>query len=110
MAKNGVKIQNFEKSKKVPLDISEIHVVSKFGPIPMKIVAGSSNTHIHTMDFSIPWYTIIPTYFYTYTAYLPKTQLSCTNFTHLTPYCFVTKCFAQIRVSLRHLKAKPFDG
>ena len=30
--------QNF---KKVPLDILEINVVSKFGPIPMKIAAGS---------------------------------------------------------------------
>ena len=29
----------FKKSKKVPLDILEIHVVSKFGPIPMKIAA-----------------------------------------------------------------------
>ena len=44
LAKKGVKIKNFEKSKKVSLDISEIHV-SKFGPIPMKIVAGSRNTH-----------------------------------------------------------------
>ena len=55
-----------------------------------------THTYIHT-DFSVPWYTIIPTYFYTYTAnlpkhtpilslttYLPRTQLSCTNFTHLT--------------------------
>ena len=32
MAKNGVEIQNFENSKKVPLDILEKHVVSKFGP------------------------------------------------------------------------------
>ena len=35
----GGQIQNFKKSKKVPLDILEIHVVSKFGPIPMKIAA-----------------------------------------------------------------------
>ena len=40
MTKKGVKIQNFKKSKKVPLDILEIHVVSKFCPIPMKIAAG----------------------------------------------------------------------
>ena len=39
LTKKGVKNQNFEKSKKVPLDILEIHVVSKFGPIPMKIAA-----------------------------------------------------------------------
>ena len=38
-AKNGVKIQHFEDYKKVPLDILEIHVVSKFGPIPMKIAS-----------------------------------------------------------------------
>ena len=31
--------QNFKKSKKVPLDILEIHVASKFGPILMKIGA-----------------------------------------------------------------------
>ena len=37
LTKMGVKIQNFKKSKKVPLDILEIHFVSKFGPIPMKI-------------------------------------------------------------------------
>ena len=37
LAKKGVKIQNFKKSKKVPLEILEIHVVSKFGPIPIKI-------------------------------------------------------------------------
>ena len=37
--------QNFENSKKVPLDISEIHVVSKFGPIPMKIATGSLPGH-----------------------------------------------------------------
>ena len=49
---NGVKIQNFEKSKKAPLDILEIHVVSKFGPIPMKIMAGSwpEHTHPYTHD------------------------------------------------------------
>ena len=90
MAKNGVKIQNFEKSKKVSLDISEIHVVSKFGPIPMKIVAGSLNTHIHTHNghFSTPvyQYTNIP-YIYIHnhqptniplysTTNLPTTQTS----------------------------------
>ena len=88
-AKNGVKNQNFKNSKKVPLDILEIHVVSKFGPIRIKIAAGSlsePHTHIHTYgqtDFSVSWYTIIPTYSYSYTAYLPlpRTQLSCTNFT-----------------------------
>ena len=36
----GVKLQNFEVSKKVPIDILD-NVVSKFVPIPMKIVAGS---------------------------------------------------------------------
>ena len=41
LTKKGVKNQNFKKSKKVPLDILEIHGVSKFGPIPMKIAAGS---------------------------------------------------------------------
>ena len=30
LAKNGVKIWNFENSKKVPRDNLEIHVVSKF--------------------------------------------------------------------------------
>ena len=57
LTKKGVKIQNFENSKKVPLDISEIHV-SKFGPIPMKIVAGSWPEHTHTMtttDFWVYW-------------------------------------------------------
>ena len=29
----------FQKIQKVPLDILEIHVVSEFGPIPMKIAA-----------------------------------------------------------------------
>ena len=41
MRKIGVKIQNFKNSKKVPLGISEIHVVSKFGPIRMRIAADS---------------------------------------------------------------------
>ena len=31
--------QNFKKSKKLPLDILEIHVSSKFGPMPIKIAA-----------------------------------------------------------------------
>ena len=55
LGKIGAKIQNFENSKKVPLDILEIHVVSKFGPIRIKIAAGSlsephthTHTHIHT--------------------------------------------------------------
>ena len=51
LTQKGVKNQNFKKSKKVPLDILEIHVVSKFGPIPMKIAAGSlsePHTYIHT--------------------------------------------------------------
>ena len=39
LTKKGVKNQNFKKSKKVPLDNLEIHVVSKFGPIQMKIAA-----------------------------------------------------------------------
>ena len=38
LTKKGVKIQNVKKSKKVPLDISEIHVC-KFGTVPMKIGA-----------------------------------------------------------------------
>ena len=54
LAKKGVKIQNFKKSKKVPLDISEIHV-SKFGPIPMKIVAGSWPEHTHTTTTADIW-------------------------------------------------------
>ena len=37
--------QNFKKSKKVPLDILEIHVVSKFGPIRIKIATGSLSEH-----------------------------------------------------------------
>ena len=51
LAKNGVKFQNFENSKKNPLDILEIHVVSKFGLIRIKIAASSlsePHTHIHT--------------------------------------------------------------
>ena len=51
LAKNGVKNQNIENSKKVPLDILKIHVVSKFGPIRIKIAAGSlsePHTYIHT--------------------------------------------------------------
>ena len=73
--KIGEKIQNFEHSKKVTLDILEIHIVSKFGPIRIEIAAGSlsephTHTHIHT-DFSVPWYTTIPTYSFSYTAYLP---------------------------------------
>ena len=49
LGKNGVEIQNFEKSKKVPLDISEIHV-SKFGTIRMKIMAGSLPEHYTHTD------------------------------------------------------------
>ena len=45
LTKKGVKIQNFKKSKKVPLDILEIHVVFKFGLIPMKIMAGNMSKH-----------------------------------------------------------------
>ena len=87
MAKNGVKIQNFEKSKKVSLDISEIHVVSKFGPIPMKIVAGSRNTHTRQRrTFQYPGTLLYQhTSILTLPTYLPGTQLLCTNFTPLTP-------------------------
>ena len=68
LTQKGVKIQNFKNSKKVPLDISEIHVVSKFGPIWMKIAAGSSSephTHTHTDGL---FSTLV--HYYTYTAYL----------------------------------------
>ena len=51
----GGKNKNFEKSKEVPLDILEIHVVSKFGPIWMKIAAGSlSEPHTHGRTFQYP--------------------------------------------------------
>ena len=57
--------QNSKKSKKVPLDILEIHVVSKFDPILMKIVACSSLEHKQqqqtTMDISVPQFTNILT-------------------------------------------------
>ena len=88
MAKNWVKIQNFEKSKKVSLDISEIHVVSKFGPIPMKTVAGSRNTHRQQQrTFQYPGTLLYQhTSILTLPTSLPRTQLSCTNFTPLTPH------------------------
>ena len=55
MTKKGVKIQNFKKSKKVPLDVSEIHVVPKFGPIPMQIATGNLSDKDHnTMEFLVP--------------------------------------------------------
>ena len=54
LGKIGAKIQNFENSKKVPLDIIEIHVVSKFGPIRIKIAAGSlSEPHRHTHTYGL---------------------------------------------------------
>ena len=80
LAKNAVKIQNFEERKKLPLDISEILVVSKFGPVPIKIVAGSLPEHTNTCDddnghFSTPvyQYTNIPLYS---TTNLPTIQTS----------------------------------
>ena len=39
LTEKGTKNKNFKKFKKVPLDILEIHVLSKFGLIPMKIAA-----------------------------------------------------------------------
>ena len=63
LTKRGVKIQNFKKSKKVPLDILEIHVVSKFGPIPIKIAAcrccyeqqtNNKRTNERTTEISYP--------------------------------------------------------
>ena len=87
----GVKNQNFKKSKKVPLDILEIHVVPKFGPIRIKIAAGSlsePHTHIHThgRTFQYPGTLLYQhTPIVTLPTYLPRTQLSCTNFPHLTP-------------------------
>ena len=45
--------------KKVALDILEIYVVSKFDPVPMKIVAGSSLEQQQTTDISAPQYTNI---------------------------------------------------
>ena len=73
LGQKGGKNSKFEKFLKVTLDILEIHGVSKFGPIRMKIVAGSLSEHTltTTTDFSVPWYTIIPTVFYNYTTYLP---------------------------------------
>ena len=101
MAKIGAKIQNFENSKKVPLDILEIHVVSKFGPIRIKIAAGSlsePHTHIHTdgRTFQYPGTLIYQhTSILTLPTYLPRTQLSCTNFTPLNPqlmFCYQALC------------------
>ena len=40
-SKIGVKIQNFEKSKKVPRDNLEIQVVSKFGQDRIETATGS---------------------------------------------------------------------
>ena len=64
--KRGSKFKISKKFKKVPLDILEIHVVFKFGPVPMKIVAGSSLEHKQTTtvttDFSVPKYTNILIY------------------------------------------------
>ena len=54
LAKNGGKIQNFGNFKKVPLDILEIHVVSKFGPVPKKIVAGSLSEQQQQRTFQYP--------------------------------------------------------
>ena len=70
LGKNGIKIQIFENSEKVLLDILEIHVVSKFGLVPMKIVAGSLSEHSNKTNnnndghFGTPvyQYTIIPLY------------------------------------------------
>ena len=81
LRQNGVKIHILEKSKKVPLDILEINIVAKFGPIPIKIVAGSLNTHIHTHNghFSTPvyQYSNIPIYSTTnHPTYLPTIQTS----------------------------------
>ena len=61
--------------------------MSKFGPFRMKIMEGSLPEYTDTQtrtDFSVPWYTIIATFFYTYTAYL-KGHNYHNNFTHLTP-------------------------
>ena len=83
----GAKIQNFENSKKVPLDILEIHVLSKFGPIRIKIAAGSfSEPHTYGRTFQYPGRLLYQhTPIVTLPTYLPKAQPSCTNFTHLTP-------------------------
>ena len=54
---------NFEKSKKVPLFISEIHAVFKFGLVRMKIAAGSLWEH-HNNDGLVHYYMnilILPT-------------------------------------------------
>ena len=87
LGKIGAKIQNFENSKKVPLDILEIHVVSKFGPIRIKIAAGSlSEPHTDGRTFQYPGTLLYRhTSIVTLPSYLPRTQLSCTNFTDLTP-------------------------
>ena len=45
LGKIGAKIQNFEDSNNIPLDNLEIHVVSEFGPVPMKMVAGILSEH-----------------------------------------------------------------
>ena len=82
-------ILNFENSKKVSLDILEIHVVSKFGPIWIKIAAGSflePHTHTEGRTFQYPGTLLYQhTSILTLPTYLPGTQLSCTNFTPLTP-------------------------
>ena len=52
---NGLQKSKFQKIKKVPLDILEIHAVSKFGPIWIKIAAGSlSEPHTHIQTFQYP--------------------------------------------------------
>ena len=77
LGKNAAKIRNFEKLKKVPLDIFEIHVVSKFGPISIKIGASSLLEHNNNSLFST-LYTNILTYLYTqppfYQPTTPKTS------------------------------------
>ena len=68
-AKKVVKIQNFKYIKKVPLEILENPALSEFGPVRIKIVAGSllePRTHTHTKTHgrtfqypSIPMYTLV---------------------------------------------------
>ena len=47
LTKKGVKIINFKKSKIVPRDILEIHVVSEFSPIPLLGIKPSLKFTIH---------------------------------------------------------------
>ena len=99
----GVKNQNFKKSKKVPLDILEIHVVSKFGPIPMKIAACRccyEQTNERTNDRHL----IPPTGNYTYKTPLnhPPHSTTCPKGLVVQNLSFITKRFALDKITWTH--------